>query len=351
MVRMKKHIRKVLLETSFNSGVFGYFIFGNIFVIILSALLIQCAKRFFGEYASSQVAYALIVIATAILIIYISFSLIILFNTLRKTNSFIKKSTVYGSLAIFLIYSGIGYMKFKGLYTTEITINGSIQPSTFIQVRDLIDRSIVCPKRIIINSSGGSAEASIAIGKLIYSLNIDVEVKDLCASSCANYIFTSGRRKFLNKNSIVMFHGGMQQENLLGSIISYFNSEEKTSSNSGSENKEGVVTTISEGEKANLAIVNSYIGLEPQLSPEEHYAKLSSIENQFFQEREIDRRVLTYGQMGEYEKIYQSKKYFGFYYSIESMLSLGIKNIHIIGKKWNPELNPNIGDFYQVKIN
>jgi hypothetical protein len=351
MVRMKKHIRKALMGASFNRGVFGYFFFGNIFAIILASLLTQCAKKFLREYASSKLIDTFIVIVITILIIYIIFSLIILFNTLRKTNSYIKKSTVYGSLAIFLIYGGISYMKFKGFYTTEITINGSIQPSTFIQVRDLIDRSIVRPKRIIINSSGGSAEASIAIGMLIYSLNIDIEVTDLCASSCANYIFTSGRRKFLNRNSIVLFHGGMQQKNLLSSIVSHFNSEEKTSSNSGSENKEGVVTTISEEEKANLAIVNSYIGLEPQLSPEEHYAKLSIIENKFFQEREIDRRILTYGQMGEYEKIYQSKKYFGFYYSIESMISMGIKNIHIIGDKWSPELNPNIGDFYEVKIN
>lgn len=58
------------------------------------------------------------------------------------------------------------------------------------------------------DSGGGDAEAGLAIGEFIAKANVDIEVQGICVSSCANYIFTAGRNKILNKG-IVGYHGNI----------------------------------------------------------------------------------------------------------------------------------------------
>lgn len=61
--------------------------------------------------------------------------------------------------------------------------------------------------RLIITSSGGEVVAGIELGKWIHDRGIDVEVVDYCLSSCANYVFTAGRKKTINDGAIVAWHG------------------------------------------------------------------------------------------------------------------------------------------------
>ena len=50
------------------------------------------------------------------------------------------------------------------------------------------------------------------IGEWIFDHEIDVIVDEICFSSCANYIFTAGKTKIIEKDAIVGWHGSEQQE-------------------------------------------------------------------------------------------------------------------------------------------
>jgi hypothetical protein len=62
-------------------------------------------------------------------------------------------------------------------------------------------------RRLIIDSPGGEVEAGIALGYWVFRHGIDVIVEDRCLSSCANYVFPAGRRKFIRKGAFVAWHG------------------------------------------------------------------------------------------------------------------------------------------------
>jgi hypothetical protein len=60
---------------------------------------------------------------------------------------------------------------------------------------------------ISINSGGGDVEAALEIGRLVQDLRLEVEVRNWCMSSCANYIFPSGTRKRITDGAVVAWHG------------------------------------------------------------------------------------------------------------------------------------------------
>ena len=65
---------------------------------------------------------------------------------------------------------------------------------------------------IRINSPGGFTDDGIKIGEWIFDHRLDVIVDELCFSSCANYIFTAGKNKIIEKDAIVGWHGSEQQD-------------------------------------------------------------------------------------------------------------------------------------------
>lgn len=70
-------------------------------------------------------------------------------------------------------------------------------------------------RRLIISSGGGEVTAGMKMGKLIHQHGLDVEVRDVCGSACANYIFTAGRKKIVPKGSFVGFHGDPKNSPLI----------------------------------------------------------------------------------------------------------------------------------------
>jgi hypothetical protein len=60
-------------------------------------------------------------------------------------------------------------------------------------------------KKLVVDSGGGNMDAALHIA-LILEGKVDVVVKGLCASSCANYFFIAGRRKVIERG-IVGYHG------------------------------------------------------------------------------------------------------------------------------------------------
>lgn len=85
------------------------------------------------------------------------------------------------------------------------------------------------PNRLVISSTGGDIEAGIALGQWVKQNNLDVEVSNICASSCANYVFPAAKTKYLRKDSILLWHGSAWQswdveEKLRSSHLDYISS-------------------------------------------------------------------------------------------------------------------------------
>lgn len=75
--------------------------------------------------------------------------------------------------------------------------------------------------RLVITSRGGNVHYGILFGHWVYDNQVDVEVRSLCMSSCANYIFTAARKKTIHPSSLVIWHGSAEQKNFLEKIKKY----------------------------------------------------------------------------------------------------------------------------------
>jgi hypothetical protein len=60
----------------------------------------------------------------------------------------------------------------------------------------------------VIGSLGGELRPALAIAHEIERLGADVVVGDVCASSCAQFLFMAGRNKYVLSNGKLLFHGG-----------------------------------------------------------------------------------------------------------------------------------------------
>jgi len=115
-----------------------------------------------------------------------------------------KLALVFASLMLFSasVYAGTWTRTDR----TTITFEGGIDSDEYTRFEKVFDREV---ETLIVNSGGGETMAAIKIAKKIYEQKIDVIVRETCLSSCANYIFTAGRRRIID-NVIVGFHGNMQ---------------------------------------------------------------------------------------------------------------------------------------------
>lgn len=70
-------------------------------------------------------------------------------------------------------------------------------------------------KVLRIDSGGGEIMSSMRIGGALFERRMDVVVRNLCLSSCANYVFPAAVRKVIEPGSIVAWHGDARQPNTL----------------------------------------------------------------------------------------------------------------------------------------
>jgi hypothetical protein len=63
-------------------------------------------------------------------------------------------------------------------------------------------------KYVIMRSGGGDVDVAIDIAEHLLSNNSDFVVWDYCLSSCANYVFMAGEKKYIPEGSFVGWHGG-----------------------------------------------------------------------------------------------------------------------------------------------
>ena len=214
---------------------------------------------------------------------------------------------------------------------------------------------------LLIRSSGGDLHAGIALGDFINKHRISVEVLDFCISSCANYVFLAGYEKILNANSMVIFHGGPKQANFRSLMQQAYGESVKPGTTFGREGYEAIISK-KEVER-NLTLANrramsqcgenqilNLLGQCETFGPEERLQYIIYLENELYARinAQMDKNIPYYGQQGQYEKIYNAYRFFGFYYSLDVLEQLGVTNVKVKGGSWQPQSNPLFTQVYEV---
>jgi hypothetical protein len=251
---------------------------------------------------------------------------------------------------------GWGYLRhvrnFPGRCDT-LTLDGDINSQSFIDSRDCLVRSEAAKKTFVVKESGGNdGKAALALGILIHRHQWDVEVVGVCASACANFIFPAGKTKYLHQNALLLFHGGPYQENMM-QMAEEFDQRSKTGGTPveavtlGQKNKEGTLI-FTPGISIEDQEVQEFLSITNYSSAVDFVSKMRTASDQFYQELGVNPVISTYGQIGSYEPTYQSYKYGGFTYRLDSLRRLGIANIELADGEWRPEGNPAYQDVYEV---
>ncbi|MCS0631842.1 hypothetical protein NX786_21155 [Telluria mixta] len=102
----------------------------------------------------------------------------------------------------------VSYLAAAPAFADEVRFAG---PLTMKSVDEFIRLNDDKPVTLLsIFSPGGILGAGIKLGRWVRQKNADVRVTFYCASACANYVFTAGRKKIIARDSLVMWHGGTQ---------------------------------------------------------------------------------------------------------------------------------------------
>jgi hypothetical protein len=254
---------------------------------------------------------------------------------------------------IWLVYDFIQFRRDTDLSCDTATVTGNIDSETFVKLRGCLARSVARKKTfVIINSPGGDNASALALGILIHRHKWDVEIVDYCASACANFIFPAGKTKYLNRNSMLLYHGGPYQETLWEVAKTY---DQGSSMHGplakpvtlGRVNKENFIT-FDQTKPFTDREVHKFLSMTDVSTLAGLVGGLRKASDQFYQELGISPSLPGYGQLGDYEPKYKSDKYEGFIYRLDSLRRFGIRNIELKDGEWHPERNPAYPKVYEV---
>lgn len=106
-----------------------------------------------------------------------------------------------------IVKQGLNEKMSTHLVFNTLYVDGNISKNDDKVLSEIIANHLIPVRTISINSGGGDIETAIKIGRIIHDKGIDIEVRRLCLSSCANYLFPAAKNKIINYGSIVGFHG------------------------------------------------------------------------------------------------------------------------------------------------
>lgn len=75
-------------------------------------------------------------------------------------------------------------------------------------------------KRLWVRSTGGDAAVALEIAEQLQEKEASVHVVDICASSCANYLYAGLPNRSLADGALVLFHGGFSDQTRARAVTS-----------------------------------------------------------------------------------------------------------------------------------
>ena len=173
-------------------------------------------------------------------------------------------------------------------------------------------------KSMIIFSTGGEVLSALKLAHWVREHGLDLRVRTLCMSACANYVFPAANRKIIERGALVIWHGGIEQKDVREGIA-YYDAQlakSKTGDNA---------LTSSEKE----FLTNNQIKYESA-------KKIRLMQAELFSQLGIDEYITRLGQEPIWYKVD------GWTATIELMNKMGIKNV---------EANPNYASANYLKRN
>lgn len=160
------------------------------------------------------------------------------------------------------------------------------------------------PTVLSIRSGGGPVQHGMELGEWVHAHKLDVKVLELCASSCANYVFTAGARKIVGNTAVIGYHGGLS---------------------SMSFNITGGEAMSRQQKDAVMAEVRK--GMAPQLQREEA----------FFTSIGVRQDITTWGQQARFKPILDANDVGVWTYTQEGFHRFGVDGIEVIDPPWTPK--------------
>lgn len=176
-----------------------------------------------------------------------------------------------------------------------------------------------------ITSTGGEITLGMDLGDFIHEHQLNVSVKEYCLSSCANYVFTSARKKELGKHALIGFHGGASSKQFDSSAM------EQQIQAAPKQHREAVRAQM-------IKLLNDYIEVN------------NKREKVFFKKIGVKQEITTLGQTDTYKDIESSGEYVGWYYSIADLNKLGVDNIKLIDGSWQLKQLSEDKKVYRVEV-
>jgi hypothetical protein len=109
-------------------------------------------------------------------------------------------------------------------------IDGEIDQDLYAQFQAWIDAAGPGAKPVlVVRSGGGDAYAAIDIAQALQDKDGAVFITDVCASSCANYLFSGIRKRHAIGTAVLLFHGGLPRshaQDVAQDLASFLNSAE-----------------------------------------------------------------------------------------------------------------------------
>ncbi len=176
----------------------------------------------------------------------------------------------------------------------RITYIGSITAAANSRVVEIFNAASSKPETILISSNGGNVNRGLDLAEWILDNGLDVEVGDLCFSSCANYVLLAGRVKTLNRQSVLGWHGSVWQE--------------------------------------------SFDGFADPASPDYQPAlvELRKRESRFFDRIGVDNVITVYGLGGDPISFLLNRgPTLGFDFDLDDIRRLGVTNVELADGEWN----------------
>ena len=205
---------------------------------------------------------------------------------------------------------------------STIIFVGDIELETYRDFLDAVRGKENQITTIRVNSPGGITDQGILIGQWIFDHEIDVIVEEQCFSSCANYVFTAGKNKIIEKDAIVGWHGSEQQEPFIAA---------------------GLGLTMRELHVRNYDRRKEFGGpLTPNESKEEYVENMLKYdeyervddESEFLEKIGVNLYLMVYGFLPDQFDYYMTEQteFGGWTFSIEDMAKFGVHNVTYEGE-------------------
>jgi hypothetical protein len=220
------------------------------------------------------------------------------------------------------------------LTADRIEYRGLITHEANQGVFDLYRSADPKPQTLFIESQGGSADAGMELGTWLFENGLQVQVDTYCFSSCANYVFPSGRTRVLAPHASLMWHGGVTQPITPQELAQVL---------------EEALDGLPEEERRQLLAQHSSDELLQQL--QRSRLAIVARETAFFRRLGVDQRITTLGHLYERELLQGQGYYMGWDFSLDDMRRLGIRDISVEGgTTWEPVFPVTGQQIYRIHL-